>query len=155
MSLYSGKRYISYICQVQNHGINMIIQRPQALYLLLCSFLAMAAVLWGFSNTFLAANTLSKDLMYVSAGVALLTVFLFKHLKWQAVLAKTVLIINAIVLVIFVFRGLNLSGGASSPEKGIEAQGLLLLFASMVAALAASRAIKRDLRIVKSADRLR
>ena len=133
----------------------MILQRVQALYFLAAALLAAGSVLWGFSPRWVADNSLAEVLIWISAAVSLVTIFLFKHLALQHVLARMVILINAIVFVIFVLRGLNLSGGVSSPEKGIETWGLLLLFASTVAALCASRAVKKDLRIVKSADRLR
>lgn len=133
----------------------MILQRPQALYFFLCSLFGAGAALWGFSRTWAAANTLAVALIWAGAALSFITIFLFRHLKLQDGLAKTVILINAIVFVIFVCRALNLSGGAFAPEKGIEGSGLLLLFAATVAALAASRAVKKDLRLVKSADRLR
>lgn len=68
---------------------------------------------------------------------------------------QVVLLTDAIVFIILAYRQLNLSGGVSASEKGIEVAGLLLLFASMVSALAASRAVKKDLRLVKSSGRLR
>lgn len=133
----------------------MILQRIQALYFLIAAVFAAAAALWGFSPEWIAANSLAEILIWGASAVSLVTVLLFRHLGVQHVLAKTVIFLNAIVFVIFVLRGLNLSGGAPAPEKGIEVWGLLLLFASTVAALCASRAVKKDLRIVKSADRLR
>lgn len=133
----------------------MILQRIQALYFLAAAVFAAAAVLWGFSPRWTADNSLAAILIWASVGISTLTIALFRHLRLQRAMAKTVIFLNAIVFVIFVLRGLNLSGGASAPEKGIEPWGLLLLFASTVAALCASRAVKKDLRIVKSADRLR
>lgn len=133
----------------------MILQRIQALYFLAAAVLAAAAVLWGFSPRWLEANSLARILVWGAAAISAASIALFRHLRLQRALAKAVIFINAIVFVIFVLRGLNLSGGASAPEKGIELWGLLLLFASTLAALCASRAVKKDLRIVKSADRLR
>ena len=89
------------------------------------------------------------------SAVSFVTIFMFKHLRVQSFAAKVVLLTDAIVFIILAYRQLNLSGGVSASEKGIEVAGLLLLFASMVSALAASRAVKKDLRLVKSSGRLR
>lgn len=133
----------------------MILQRPQALYFFLCSVFGALAVTVGFSPEWSAANTLPMYLLMVTSGVSFVTIFLFRRLRVQSFAAKGVLLTDAIVFIILAYRQLNLSGGASASEKGIEAAGLLLLFASMVSALAASRAVKKDLRLVKSSGRLR
>lgn len=133
----------------------MILQRPQALYFFLCSVFGALAVTVGFSDELYAANTLPMYLVTAVSAVSFVTIFLFKHLRVQSFAAKVVLLTDAIVFIILAYRQLNLSGGVSASEKGIEVAGLLLLFASMVSALAASRAVKKDLHLVKSSGRLR
>ncbi|PCI34935.1 MAG: hypothetical protein COB60_05295, partial [Flavobacteriaceae bacterium] len=62
------------------------------------------------------------------------------------------IILNFILLGLFVYRSLNLSGEANVSEKGI---GILLPIFSIVFLVLANKAIKKDEELVKSVDRLR
>lgn len=59
---------------------------------------------------------------------------------------------NFVLLGVFVYSSLSLSGETLVSEKGI---GILLPLISIVALLMANKAIKRDENLVKSVDRLR
>jgi succinate-acetate transporter protein len=92
-------------------------------------------------------------LFIASAILALITIFLFKNRKLQFVLNRLNILLNLILLGIFVYRILNLSGGTEIvSEKGI---GVILPIISIVLLVLANRAIKKDEDLVKSVDRLR
>ena len=137
-----------------------MIQRIQSLYMLL-----VAAIAGGLTSVF-SLYTLENegeifakdDLTYfglfiASAILALITIFLFKNRKLQFVLNRLNILLNLILLGIFVYRILNLSGGTEIvSEKGI---GVILPIISIVLLVLANRAIKKDEDLVKSVDRLR
>lgn len=137
-----------------------MIQRIQTLYMIL-----VAIVAGGLSFVF-NLYTLEKggdvfakdDLLYVglfmgSAVLALVTIFLFKNRKLQFVLNRFNILFHLILLGIFVYRMLNLSGEMENiSEKGI---GVILPLISIVLLVLANRAIKKDEDLVKSVDRLR
>ncbi|MEM6721034.1 MAG: DUF4293 domain-containing protein [Bacteroidota bacterium] len=137
-----------------------MIQRIQSLYMIL-----VAAVAGGLSSVF-SLYTLEEggeifakdDLVYLglfvgSAVLALITIFLFKNRKLQFVLNRFNILFHLILLGIFVYRMLNLSGGTDIvSEKGI---GVVIPVISIVLLVLANRAIKKDEDLVKSVDRLR
>ena len=57
-----------------------------------------------------------------------------------------------VIIGVYVYRQLNLPGGFSYPEKGIE---WIIALISIVFAILAKKAIKSDDELVKSADRFR
>ncbi|MDO4727393.1 MAG: DUF4293 domain-containing protein [Bacteroidota bacterium] len=87
-----------------------------------------------------------------SLFLALISIFSYKKRQNQFVLNRLNMILNLILLGLFVYRMLNLSGEESSSEKGI---GLFLPIVSVVCLVLANRAIKKDEELVKSVDRLR
>ena len=88
----------------------------------------------------------------VVAVLAIIAIFLFKKRQHQFVLNRLNLLLNLFLLGFFVYRSLNLSGGAQVSEKGI---GMLIPVFSIVFLVLANRAIKKDEDLVKSVDRLR
>lgn len=137
-----------------------MIQRIQTLYMIL-----VAAVAGGLSFVFnlyaLEDGTeiyAKDDVVYLglfmgSAVLALITIFLYKNRKLQFVLNRFNILCHLILLGIFVYRMLNLSGGIDEiSEKGI---GVILPLISIVLLVLANRAIKKDEDLVKSVDRLR
>ncbi|WP_298515903.1 DUF4293 domain-containing protein [uncultured Kordia sp.] len=137
-----------------------MIQRIQSLYMLL-----VAAIAGGLTFVF-SLYTLENevevfakdDLVYLglfmaSAALALITIFLFKNRKLQFVLNRFNILFHLILLGIFVYRMLNVSGEIEKiSEKGI---GVVLPLISIVLLVLANRAIKKDEDLVKSVDRLR
>jgi len=91
-------------------------------------------------------------LFMASVIFALITIFLFKNRKLQFELNRFNIIFNLILLGVFVYRMLNLSGEMEVSEKGI---GVILPIISIVFLVLANRAIKKDEDLVKSVDRLR
>ena len=67
-------------------------------------------------------------------------------------LGRLNMILNLILLGVFVYQSLNISGETLVSEKGI---GMLLPIFSIVFLVLANRAIKKDEDLVKSVDRLR
>lgn len=136
-----------------------MIQRIQTVFLiiiaLMTSVLPFFLNLWSDANCneVYAQNELMVSIVfYVSGALALYCVFLFKNRKNQFVVNRLNMILNLFLLGFFVYRSLNLSGGAVVSEKGI---GMLIPVFSIVFLVLANRAIKKDEDLVKSVDRLR
>jgi len=91
-------------------------------------------------------------LFVFSATLSIITLFSYKKRKKQFVLNRLNIILNLILLGLFVYRLLNLSGESEISEKGI---GMFLPVISIVFLSLANRAVKKDEDLVKSADRLR
>ena len=136
-----------------------MIQRIQTVYLfvviLIAGILPFWVNLWSDmnGNEIYAENELLISItFYFSALLALTAMMLFKKRKNQFVVNRLNLILNLFLLGFFVYRSLNLSGGASVSQKGI---GMLIPVFSIVFLVLANRAIKKDEDLVKSVDRLR
>ncbi|MBT8271506.1 MAG: DUF4293 domain-containing protein [Flavobacteriaceae bacterium] len=136
-----------------------MIQRIQTIYLLLTAGisggLSFAFNLWKTVEDvlfFAKDELLFLGLFLASAGLALWSIFMFKNRKLQFVLGRLNIILNLILLGLFVYWSLNLSGETEVSEKGI---GIILPVFSIVFLALANRAIKKDEDLVKSVDRLR
>lgn len=138
-----------------------MIQRIQSIYLLLA--VIASGVLPFFLPLFTLKNgdvvTIYSNLAYIflfvfSAALSILGIFSFKNRKKQFVFGRLNIILNFILLGLFIYLSLNLSGEADTEvsEKGI---GMVLPLVSIVLISLANRAIKKDEDLVKSADRLR
>ena len=98
------------------------------------------------------------DIVYVilfglSNTLSLLSIISNKKRQQQFVMGRLNMILNLILLGLFVYRTLNLSGEtATVSEKGI---GMFLPIISIVLLVLANKAIKKDEDLVKSVDRLR
>jgi len=139
--------------------LNQMIQRIQTLYLLLAAGVSGGLVfvfeIW--KNTeglllFAKDNVLYLSLFLGSALLSLISIFLYKNRKAQFVLGRLNIILNFILLGLFVYQSLNLSGETHVSEKGI---GMFLPIVSIVLLVLANKAIKKDEDLVKSVDRLR
>ena len=84
--------------------------------------------------------------------MSLLSILFYKKRQHQFVINRLNIILNLILLGLFVYRSLNLSGEALVSEKGI---GMFLPIISIVFLVLANKAIKKDEDLVKSVDRLR
>ena len=87
-----------------------------------------------------------------SAILSLISVFLFKNRKLQFVLGRINILLNFILLGVFVYWSLTVSGETHVSEKGI---GMIIPVISIVLLVMANKAIKKDENLVKSVDRLR
>ena len=136
-----------------------MIQRIQTIYLLLVAGisggLTFVFYLWKQVEgalVFAKENPLYFGLFLGSAALAVLSIFMFKNRKLQFVLGRLNIILNFILLGLFVYLSLNLSGETVVSEKGI---GMFLPIISIVLLVLANKAIKKDEDLVKSVDRLR
>ena len=136
-----------------------MLQRIQSVYLLLAAISSGALIfvfyLWT-TNT--DAIVYAKDNMYYlglflgSAALSLIAIFGYKNRQSQFVMNRLNILLNFILLGLFVYQSLNLSGEADVSEKGI---GIILPALSIVLLVLANKAIKKDEDLVKSVDRLR
>ena len=136
-----------------------MLQRIQTVYLLIAAIISGGLIfvfhLWTNSDeelVFAMDNYLYLGLFLGSALLSLISIFNYKNRKTQFVLGRLNIILNFILLGLFVYQSLNLSGEADVSEKGI---GILLPILSIVFLVLANKAIKKDEELVKSVDRLR
>ena len=136
-----------------------MIQRIQTIYLLLSAAVG-GGLIFVFNLWTTIENTLvfaKDDILYFglflgSAALSLISIFMYKNRKSQFVLGRLNIILNFILLGLFVYLSLNLSGETLVSEKGI---GMFLPIISIVLLVLANKAIKKDEDLVKSVDRLR
>ncbi|RZJ67706.1 MAG: DUF4293 family protein [Flavobacterium sp.] len=89
----------------------------------------------------------------LSVTLALLSILTYKKRQQQFVINRLNMILNLILLGLFLYRSLIVSGDAPAvSEKGI---GMFLPILSIVFLVLANKAIKKDEDLVKSVDRLR
>ena len=136
-----------------------MIQRIQTIYLLI-SMLIMGGLYQWFPLVqdeagkviIERSEPLVSGLIFVSIILAVNSILMFKKRKVQFVLNRLNIISNFVLLGVFVYRSLTLSGETLVSEKGI---GVLLPIISIVFLVLANKAIKKDEDLVKSVDRLR
>ena len=90
--------------------------------------------------------------MGLGSAMIVWSILTYKKRQQQFVVNRVVIILNLILLGLFVYRLLSVSGEAEVSEKGI---GMFLPIVSIVALVFANKAIKKDEDLVKSVDRLR
>tara|TARA_R110000823_G_C15952948_1_gene502486 strand:+ start:23856 stop:24218 length:363 start_codon:yes stop_codon:yes gene_type:complete len=91
-------------------------------------------------------------LIFGSIALTIISILSFKKRQRQFVLNRLNIIVTFVLLGVFVYRSLTISGETLVSEKGI---GVLLPIISIVFLVLANKAIKRDEDLVKSVDRLR
>jgi hypothetical protein len=136
-----------------------MIQRIQTLYMLLAILLIgvmpFFIPLWktAAGPFYFMQDSSYSALIGLSVSLLLLSILFYKKRQHQFVLNRLNMIITLILLGLFVYRSLSLSGGtAAVSEKGI---GIYLPLISIVLLALANKAIKKDEELVKSVDRLR
>ena len=137
-----------------------MIQRIQTIYLLLAfvvtGVLLFFFPLWTMSDNkeyFFMQSQVYTILLGLSTSLTLLGVVSYKKRQNQFVIGRLNIILNLILLGLFVYRSLNLSGETPAvSEKGI---GMFLPIVAIVLLVLANKAIKKDEELVKSVDRLR
>lgn len=137
-----------------------MLQRIQTIYLFL-AFVATGILpffipLWTMSNgkEFLfMQNQVYVVVFGLSTTLTLLSILSYKKRQNQFVYGRLNIILNLILLGLFVYRSLNLSGETLAvSEKGI---GMFLPIVAIVLLVLANKSIKKDEDLVKSVDRLR
>ncbi len=136
-----------------------MIQRIQTVYLFL-AFICMGVLPFVFplwkdaagKDFYFMMNLGYSALFGISMTLSLVSIFGYKKRQNQFVMNRLNIISNVILLGLFVYRSLNLSGETQVSEKGI---GMFLPIVSIVLLVLANKAIKKDEDLVKSVDRLR
>ena len=137
-----------------------MIQRIQTIYLLvafvLTGILPFFIPLWTMTDGsayFFMQNQVYVVALGLSTTLSLLSIVSYKKRQNQFVIDRLNIILNLILLGLFVYRSLNLSGETITvSEKGI---GMFLPIVAIVLLVLANKAIKKDEDLVKSVDRLR
>ena len=137
-----------------------MIQRIQTIYLLLTfiiiGILPFFIPLWTLSDGkeyLFMQNQFYVILMGLSTMLSLVSIVSYKKRQNQFVMGRLNMILNLILLGLFVYRSLNISGETVAvSEKGI---GMFLPILAIVLLVLANKAIKKDEDLVKSVDRLR
>ena len=137
-----------------------MIQRIQTIYLFI-AFITSAVLpfvlpLWkldGGTDFYFMQNQWYAAIFGLSGALSLLGILSYKKRQHQFVIGRLNIILNLILLGLFVYRSLNVSGEIPAvSEKGI---GMFLPIVSIVFLVLANKAIKKDEDLVKSVDRLR
>jgi membrane protease YdiL (CAAX protease family) len=136
-----------------------MIQRIQTIYLIVSIVIMGALYMWfpvvlgkDGSPIIERSEPLVFGLVLASIALSIISILSFKKRQTQFVINRLNIISNFILLGVFVYRSLTLSGETLVSEKGI---GVLLPIISIVFLVLANKAIKRDEDLVKSVDRLR
>lgn len=136
-----------------------MIQRIQTIYLLVSVFIIGSLFIWfplmvDENNIEILRRDEIKIIVpiFLSIVLSFISIFSFKNRSRQMLLNRLNILSNFVLLGVFVYSSLSLSGETLVSEKGI---GILLPLISIVALLMANKAIKRDENLVKSVDRLR
>ncbi|PQB03784.1 DUF4293 domain-containing protein [Aureitalea marina] len=134
-------------------------QRIQTLYTIISLIFTLGLYLWfpemSDEEGTVVLNKNQPLILGLLAGSAVLHVLAlmnFKKRQRQFVLNRLTIILNFVLLGVFVYRSLTLSGESLLSMKGI---GVLFPAISIVLLAMANKAIKRDEDLVKSVDRIR
>lgn len=140
-----------------------MLQRIQTVYLFI-AFIATGVFpfvfpLWTLGNG--EPFYFMRDLAFValfgmSTTLSVISIITYKKRKKQFVMGRLNIILNLILLGLFIFRALNLSG-ETDPQKIVSEKGvgIILPIVSIVFLSLANKAVKKDEDLVKSVDRLR
>ncbi len=137
-----------------------MIQRIQTVYLFL-AFVVMGVLpyifpLWRMSNGkefYFMADMVYTPIFGLITTLSLLSILFYKKRQNQFVMNRLNMILNLILLGLFVYRSLKVSGETVVvSEKGL---GMFLPIVAIVLLVLANKAIKKDEDLVKSVDRLR
>lgn len=136
-----------------------MLQRIQTVYLIISAVIMGGLYLWfplvqdeAGAVVIERSEPLVFGLIFTSIVLAVISILSFKKRQLQFVLNRLNIISNFVLLGVFVYRSLTLSGETLVSEKGI---GVLLPIISIVFLVLANKAIKKDEDLVKSVDRLR
>ena len=136
-----------------------MLQRIQTVYLIISALIMGALYMWfpvvqdeADVIVIERSEPLIFGLIFGSIALTVISILSFKKRQRQFVLNRLNIILNFVLLGVFVYRSLTISGETLVSEKGI---GVLLPIISIVFLVLANKAIKRDEDLVKSVDRLR
>lgn len=144
--------FLQPIYKLYKRFIIKMLQRIQTVWIFLAVlgtvFLNITAQDFDILGRYLTIN--ATTVILILFGV--LSIFSFRNRKRQILLNNISIIINVLLIGLLAYWLLNLSGGISIPEKGIEPVFPLI---SVICLLLANMYIRKDERLVKSVDRLR
>ncbi|WP_291146446.1 DUF4293 domain-containing protein [Flavobacterium sp. UBA7680] len=138
-----------------------MIQRIQTVYLILTfvvtGVLMFFMPLWTLNTGkafYFMQDQFYTILLGLNTMLTIVSIISYKKRQNQFVMNRLNIILNLILLGLFVYRSLNLSGDTTTivSEKGI---GMFLPIVAIVLLVLANKAIKKDEDLVKSVDRLR
>src|SRR5690554_5243748 len=136
-----------------------MIQRIQSVYILISIILMTVMFLWfpvildGEGAVIVERDEpLVLGLLAGTVLMSFISIFSYKNRKRQMNLNRFNILIHIILLGVFVYQSLMLSGEITISKKGI---GVFIPVVSIVFLVLANKAIKRDENLVKSVDRLR
>jgi uncharacterized protein DUF4293 len=136
-----------------------MLQRIQTVYmaiaLIVTGALPFVFPLWKIDGKdfWFMSDTTYIPLFGLSTALSVIAIISFAKRQNQFVINRLNIILNLILLGLFVYRSLTVSGVTQKvPEKGI---GMFLPIVAIVFLVLANKAIKKDEDLVKSADRLR
>ena len=136
-----------------------MLQRIQTVYLIIAALIMGGLYLWfpvvqdaAGAIVIQRSEPLVFGLIFACMALAIFSILNFKKRQLQFVLNRLNIILSFVLLGVFVYRSLTVSGETLVSEKGI---GVLLPVISIVFLVLANKAIKRDEDLVKSVDRLR
>ncbi|MCP2028975.1 cell division protein FtsW (lipid II flippase) [Flavobacterium sp. HSC-32F16] len=138
-----------------------MLQRIQTVYLILTfvvtGVLMFFTPLWTLNTGkpfYFMQDQVYTIILGLSTMLTIISIISYKKRQNQFVMGRLNIILNLILLGLFVYRSLNLSGETVNAvsEKGI---GMFLPIVAIVLLVLANKAIKKDEDLVKSVDRLR
>lgn len=129
-----------------------MLQRIQTIWMLLAVLCAAALFITSDDVVITEGFPMVKSLAIVLILLGSFSIFNYKTRKRQVLLNTFSIAINALLIGLLSYWLLNLSGGISFPEKGIE---LVFPILAILGLFIANFYIRRDEKLVKSVDRLR
>lgn len=139
--------------------LEAMIQRIQTIYILISALIMAALYVWfpvmldqDGAVILQRGEPLVLVPIFLSIVMAIISILNYKKRQSQFILNRLNIISNFVLLGVFVYRSLTLSGETLVSEKGI---GILFPIISIVFLVLANKAIKKDEDLVKSVDRLR
>ncbi|MBP7172500.1 MAG: DUF4293 domain-containing protein [Cloacibacterium sp.] len=129
-----------------------MLQRIQTLYLIVTILLSVALYFTSQDVEVLGSNSVISMVACGSLLLSLISIFSYKNRPRQVLFNRLNIFINALLIGLLVYWMLNLPGGISIPEKGIE---FIFPLIALVMFVFANIHIQKDEKLVKSVDRLR
>lgn len=129
-----------------------MIQRIQTIFLLIVVIAQVVLHFQGLDVELFGSIYIVASLSLVSFLLAIVSIFSYKKRIRQILLNNINIFINVLLTGLLIYWLLNLSGGISFPEKGIE---LAFPPISLFCLFMANIYIRKDEKLVKSVDRIR
>lgn len=129
-----------------------MIQRIQTIFLLIVVIAQVVLHFQGLDVELFGSIYIVASLSLVSFLLAIVSIFSYKKRVRQILLNSINIFINVLLTGLLIYWLLNLSGGISFPEKGIE---LAFPPISLFCLFMANIYIRKDEKLVKSVDRIR